>query len=296
MSGGIILSGDRGPMYSHSFYMLTIAAQFADGRNLRRSNYPPRGIGSAASAILAKLDGRHQDVRASEHEKRLVRLWIDSGATYAGTYAALGTGSVGHYGGKQRPGRPDLEWESTRAAQSVLKRRCATCHKGAMSLPTSPSDNKRLVPWAEGHMNSLATGRSQRKNPVFRFNRHLVYNLSRPEKSLLLLAPLAKSSGGFGICPETVFADRSDPDCRTMAKAVSEAKAYLDKIKRFDMPGFQPRHEWVREMQRYGLLTAEFDTATATVDVYELERKYWQSQWHEPPNAPGGAAAVTPSP
>ena len=42
MAGGIILSGDRGPMFSHSYYSLTVSAQFADGRNLRKSNYPPR--------------------------------------------------------------------------------------------------------------------------------------------------------------------------------------------------------------------------------------------------------------
>jgi hypothetical protein len=296
MSGGIILAGDRGPMYSHSFYMLTIAAQFADGRNLRKSNYPARDIGSAASAILAKLDGKHHKVRATAREKRLVRLWTDCGSTYAGTYAALGTGSIGHYGGRQRPSRPDMAWESTRAAQSAMKRRCATCHKGATALPASPSDNKRLVPWAEGHMNSLATGKSQRKNPVFRFNRHLVYNLTRPKKSLLLLAPLARAAGGFGVCPETVFADRSDPDFRTLANAIVDAKAYLDGIKRFDMPGFQPRREWIREMQRYGLLPDELDTARTPIDVYQLEYEYWQSQWYRPTGMPGGSADPTASP
>ena len=30
----------------------------------------------------------------------------------------------------------------------------------------------------------------------------------------------------------------------------------LDEMKRFDMPGFQPRDAWVREMRRYGVLAA----------------------------------------
>ena len=59
------------------------------------------------------------------------------------------------------------------------------------ALPTAPSDTKRMVPWGEGPMNALASGRSQRHNPAFRFNRHLLYNLSRPANSLLLPAPLA---------------------------------------------------------------------------------------------------------
>lgn len=49
-----------------------------------------------------------------------------------------------------------------------------------------------------------------------------------------------------------------------------------------DMSGFQPQHEWVREMQRYGMLPPSLDDAAATIDVYQLERKYWQSQWYRP--------------
>ncbi len=32
-SGGVILTGDRGPYYSHSYFTLTVREQFADGRN-----------------------------------------------------------------------------------------------------------------------------------------------------------------------------------------------------------------------------------------------------------------------
>ena len=31
--GGVILSGDRGPMFSHSYYSLVVWKQVADGRN-----------------------------------------------------------------------------------------------------------------------------------------------------------------------------------------------------------------------------------------------------------------------
>ena len=34
-------------------------------------------------------------------------------------------------------------------------------------------------------------------------------------------------------------------------------KEQLEKVKRFDMPGFRPRPDWVREMKRYGVLAAE---------------------------------------
>ena len=281
MSGGLILTGDRGPMFSHSYYALTIAGEVSHGSNLRKSNYPPRALGSSASRLLKRFERR-----ASEREKRLLRLWIDSGAVYASTYAALGTGSIGDYSGKQAA-RPDLAWPSTRAAQDVLKRRCAGCHKGPMALPTSPSDNKGLVPWGEGPMNALATGKSQRGNPVFRFNRHMLYNLSRPAKSLLLLAPLAPDAGGLGKLKKgggctAVFEDTADPDYQTLLRAIDEAAKHLDRIKRFDMPGFQPCAEYLREMKRFGLLPASFDPSRDRVDVYALERRYWRSQWYRP--------------
>lgn len=288
MAGGFILSGDRGPMFSHSFYLLTIGAEFVDGRNLRKSNYPPRSLGSAASPLLEKLDGSHFDAKLSDHERRMLRLWIDSGATYAGTYAALGTGSIGHYA-NHGIDRPDLAWPSIQAAQQVLTRRCAGCHHAERALPNSPSDNKGLVPWGERAMNDLALRKSQRNNPVFRFNRHLLYNLSRPEKSLQLLAPLAKDAGGYGICegqegkPASVFATPDDPDYQTLLEAVRDAKSHLDTIRRFDMPGFQPRPEYVREMRRYGILpvTGKEDQP---IDVYAADRAYWQSTWHRPRN------------
>ena len=291
MAGGVVLSGDRGPMFSHSYYMLTICAQISDGRNLRKSNYPPRALGSSASPVMTLLDGSHYDANLTPHERTMVRLWIDSGAAYPGTYAALGTGMIGHYA-RGRIDRQDLGWPSVKAGRQVLKTRCAACHVKESSLPESPSDNRRLVPWAEGTMNRLAGGKSQRNHPAFRYSRHILYNLSRPEKSLLLLAPLSKEAGGYGICKgkradtasaAAVFRGTDDSDYRLLLRAVQDAGKYLKGIKRFDMPGFRPRHEYVREMKRYGLLAESFDPATGPIDVYQTDRAYWQSLWYQPP-------------
>jgi len=75
-------------------------------------NIAPRKIGSSASRLMKKIDGSHHDVKLSETEHKFVRLWIESGAPYAGTYAALGTGMVS----------PPIQNE-------VWKRRCVSCHK-----------------------------------------------------------------------------------------------------------------------------------------------------------------------
>ena len=47
-------------------------------------------FGSSASKLLTYFHEDHYDVKATALERATVRLWIDSSAVYAGTYAALG--------------------------------------------------------------------------------------------------------------------------------------------------------------------------------------------------------------
>ena len=39
--------------------------------------------------------------------------------------------------------------------------------------------------------------------------------------------------------------------------------------------------DWVREMKRYGVLTAEVKFGDP-IDIYATERKYWESLWFKP--------------
>jgi hypothetical protein len=116
-----------------------------------------------------------------------------------------------------------------------------------------------------------------------------VFNLTRPDHSLLLLAPLDRTAGGYGLCRDQrglaaqVFATKNDPDYQTLLAMIAAGKRYLDSIKRFDMPGFQPLPQYLREMQRYGILPPE-RSALAPVDGYELDRRYWKSLWYRRPN------------
>jgi len=270
-------------MYSHSYYTLTVRKEFVDGRNLRKSNYAPRAIGSPASPLMKRLDGDHYKAKLSAHEKKMVRLWIDTGAAYPGTYAALGSGMLGHYSDNQRLTRQDRNWPVTAAARDVVRRRCASCHKGDRRLPDSPSDNKGMVGWTERR--ELV---QRRDFPILRYNRHILYNLSRPTKSMLLLAPLARDAGGYAQseptkahCP-VVFKTTADADYQTLLGAVTQAKAYIDKITRFDMPNFVPRLEYVRELKRYGILDERFILGRDEIDVYKTDRKYWASFHYRP--------------
>jgi hypothetical protein len=270
-SGGVILTGDRGPIYSHSYYNLTIHGQIADGRNKAVSNYAPRALGSSASALMTKLTSAHHGVNATAHETKLVKFWIESGAPYPGTYAALGTGMIGGYAENQLE-HPDANWPATQKATETLRRRCATCHtEKMMPLPASASDDQKLPPW-----NPL-----QKVDYRRHVSRHLLYNLTRPEKSMLLLAPLTVEAGGYGLCKSPVLTNPADPDYQTLLSSIEEARKYLDEVKRFDMPGFVPRDAWVREMKRFGILPPSAG-AQQSIDYYAVERDYWKSLWYKP--------------
>ncbi|MCX6954901.1 MAG: hypothetical protein NTV51_22315 [Verrucomicrobia bacterium] len=277
-AGRLLLTGDRGPMYSHSYYMLTIAHLFSDGRNKATSNYAPRSLGSSASRLLKLVDGSHYGVKATPAQHRLLRLWIDSGAAYPGTYAALGSGMIGAYAENQ-PVDTDHDWPATRAAGDAIARRCAACH----------SEKERALPRALADERGVSFWRPDMHDPRLLTSRHIVFNLSRPEKSLILLAPLAESAGGWGLCrdpktkqPASVFADTSDADYQKLLALCVAGRDHLARVKRFDMPGFQPRRDWVREMVRYGVLPAGSEHATYPLDPYAVERRYWQSLWYAP--------------
>lgn len=269
-AGGVILAGDHGPMFSHSYVTLTVNRQFADGRDEPKSNLPPRSIGSSASPLMKKIQGAHHGARLSPRETDMVRFWIESGAAYPGTYAALGGGSIGGYYANTLA-ENDAEWPASKTAAAVFARRCASCHAGERSLPRYLSDENDLSFW-----------RPDWNDPKLKRSRHLVFNLSRPEKSLFLLAPLAPQAGGYGLCrtdgngAPDVFAETSDADYQALLAMCAAGKQRLETIGRFDMPGFRPPAPYIREMKRYNVLPRDLPN-DAPIDVYQTDRAYWRS-------------------
>lgn len=314
--GGIQLTGDLGPLYSHSYYWLSMLDQLGDNRNRAQSNYPPYALGDAASPLMQKIRKGHHQVKLSDYEQKMVQYWLHAGAPYLGSYAGLGTGVIGADFGSHRIDRSDLKLASIEAYQDVLERRCSACHQTLNATKRSSEfwplrdllnarrDEKngakkvgerwepvRPLPNATSDVMMNAEG-IQYGSAVCAYLRHAVFNLTRPEKSTLLMAPLAQVAGGYATDeealnghPAVVFKDTSDPDYQIMLGAIQDMADFLNKdLKRWYMPGFKPHPSYIREMKRYGVLPECFDVDTDLINVYETDAKYFQMQHYYPPN------------
>jgi len=132
--------------------------------------------------------------------------------------------------------------------------------------------------------------------PTFRTSRHNIFDLTKPDESLVLMVPLSKEAGGYAegktgdpkkmavnlatrpkkYVHAVIFESKDDPDCQAILAHLEAARKRLNVIKRFDMPGFQPCYDYLREMKKYGVLEADFDLRNPPkVDAYELDLKYY---------------------
>ena len=266
LAGGVLLTGDRGPMFSHSYFELTRMRQVADGRNQAFSNRDPYTIGAVASPLMEKVHNKHHNVELSQNEQDYIRYWIEVGAPYPGTYGALGSGMIGGYA-ENKQVLTDFDWPEAKVLSKVVSSRCVSCHQDSLNLPVALSDEIGLSFWQPSFT-----------DPRLQYSRHRLFNLTQPELSLMVLAPLAKEAGGLGICvSETgvVFKTANDPDYLTILDLNKRGMQELHSIKRFDMPDFRPPAAYVREMQRFGVLPPEIDSSRTEIDVYQADRMYW---------------------
>ncbi len=238
--GRVNLTGDKTPRYTMSYLTMQTRGLVSDGRNQPKSNYEPYKIGSAASRLMTLLDGSHYKAKLSDAETRMVRLWIETSATYPGTYASLGCG-----------------YYHVHFPYGKLHKRCAGCHDREV--------NNR----GKKHMVLHFGGRSIHRPGS-------LCNLTQPEKSRMLRGPLAKEAGGLGACKETIFADKNDPLYKEMLASLHGAHNRLYEGKRFDMFGFRPNEHYIREMQRFGFLPKDLKPDDP-IDIFAVDRAYWDS-------------------
>jgi hypothetical protein len=206
---------------------------------------------------------------------------------------------IGGYRENEQVDHPGTEWPETKRAVAAIHRRCVSCHP---KIPKHLSDNSAISFW-----------RPDWGDPNLARTRHIVFNLTKPEKSLMLRAPLSESAGGDGLCQDKtkqrpndsaagpseaksagLFESTADPDYQAILAMIDAGRQSLSQRKRFDMPGFQPTPQYVREMKRYGVLEPDFKLGSDPIDVYQTDRAYWRSLWHQPSSGALGKRGQVP--
>jgi hypothetical protein len=269
--GRLSLEGDMGVTYSISYYSLAMREQIGDGRN-GLGNQPPRSLGSSASALLRKLEGGHYDVKASRDDWLKVWAWTEAAAPFCGTYGGLRNQ-------EQQNTKVGVFANQTRG---ILQRRCYSCHN-----PNGKGPQNRLVESYDVEQRSKLidrpTGRYERivleDDPVRYFSWNVLLNATRPEKSAVLLAPLAEDAGGWAACPN-VFDSKDDPDYKKVLAALLSWQKQWRKSRSFGSPTFQVNHQYIREMVRFGILPEGVDTED--INPYRTDRLYWDMFHHKP--------------
>jgi len=159
---------------------------------------------------------------------RLV-TWVDLNAPYYGTYlltryhANFGRCAVGDY----------------KPLWSALNDACASCHRLQGDLPGVPEEVFReKIDRGKYGFTWAGKDRYNTRNAV-------LVNLTHPEQSRLLRAPLAKSAGGLGLCSKAVFADTSDGRYQAALAVLRTWATDLARHPREDMVGARGCPEYV---------------------------------------------------
>jgi mono/diheme cytochrome c family protein len=265
---GIDLTGDRTRFFCESYDHLVERA-LVDWFQPFANDYDentPRTLGAIVSRIRPKLeDPKHCGKVIPPEMRRRVWAWIDANVPYYGTYTyatvpdargnpiTRGPGARcswqvdGGWNAKSwrtsSGGRPHWFYDGVKP---VFDKRCMDCHQretyngGTWGFGGGPMDQAMAVSsrlWQDrglaAHMATERYGTSILYGPEFRIN------LTRPENSALLTAPLAKAAGGRGLCNSAdgspVFATADDPDYQTMLRGIRVAQARLYAWPRVDM-------------------------------------------------------------
>ncbi len=249
-AGNMSLEDDMGLGFSISYHQLREKRGMINVRS--SGDDAPYSKGSGGSQLVKVLSEPHHDVNLSPRELRRIKLWLDVGASFAGSYAAVGSASR------------DLKIQVSDEVAQMYVNRCGECHNTTLKKPMFTGEIRRLGE----------------------------FNVSRPEKSLLLMAPLAKSAGGLGLCrPKkekeqredfAVIESKDDPAWKLLEQVVTEAVQEHGGPRWFEEE-FAPRDFYVREMKRFEVLPEDYDPDTEDFDPYQIDAAYFRKLYEHGP-------------
>jgi len=239
--GQLDLSGDK-TRYFNMAYNQLVEMSWVHYVAMDNADYAPnvpKTYGSTVSRICDYLDKPHQGVTVPPEDRRTIYTWIDANVPYYGVY---------HYTDGRVRGARD-RWYAQKKNQwfdrgflPVFRRRCYKCHARQIDV-SRPWDAVRHVTVTSKVWNGIALmhhGFAHWDPYTTLYGPAQRINLTHPEYSQVLTAPLPKAAGGLGLCRPKEgmprpFADRSDPDYQAMLQALRRGQETLTDHPRVDM-------------------------------------------------------------
>jgi hypothetical protein len=220
---GIDLRGDKTDAFSLGYEHLRRYVR-VPGTRQDPPTIPAKAQGAIASPLVQMLEKGHNDVRLTAEEFERLVTWIDLNAPYYGSYAIT---------------RYDANFgrcvvQDARPLWQALGQRCFECHKTRSVPPNLPEEGFSRFGKHEGRDFHWST------KDRYDTGNALLINLTHPEQSRLLRAPLAKESGGLGLHKENSFKTAGDPAYQAALKVLQGWAAQLRQHPRDDMPGATP--------------------------------------------------------
>lgn len=274
-TAAVILTGDRGALNINSRFILRVRGKLNTGFN-KWGNQDPYTFGSGGSKIMEKAEGKHHNKKFDETSMKILRAWLDTGSMQVGTFASANTGFAHNYYYDRLHRREKARPENIAAVDNTIRSRCAKCHiHGDGHLP--------LLSWGDdwGHMPVPKNGGGVKPSA---FSRQFYYNYTRPEKSLVLLKPLAKSAGGLADdkdkkCHPIVFSDKNDADYQKILQNFKELADWLKQDSPFqNEPNFHPNIGYIKTMQKCKILPPDHPLKKP-LDAMQIDEEYFK--WQE---------------
>ena len=274
-TANVVLEGHLSPRLIQSYYILKARGQLSTGFN-QWGNREPYSFGSGGSPFMKKIDGSHHGVKVDEQSQNLLRAWLDTGSMHVGTYAAAGTGFLHEYYTDKSFNREQLFGKDlVKTINETLNARCTKCHTRGDSKPWAFANEyeygKMRVPDGSGGF-----GSSKSYGIYF-------YNLTKPEKSRVVDAPLAKTAGGLaennkkGKHP-VIFENKDDPDYKKLLSCITQVADYMKKNFPFqNSPDFRPSRGYIRQMQKCKILPKDWNENTP-IDAMKIDEEYFKWQ------------------
>jgi hypothetical protein len=239
--GYVDLSGDKTRFFNMGYNQLVDRGlvNYANMNGTDHGETTPKAVGAIVSRIREKIETDHSGQVLPLVDRQRIYAWIDSGIPYYGTYTFINTNSTG---GRGRWYTRDKNKWFAKDFMPVFTRRCYDCHARQVNRQTynyGPRHPDKTVMvtsrvWDDQALMTAGFSSIARMGPSHRIN------LTHPEWSQMLTAPLAEEAGGLGLCRAAdgapyIFKDRSDPDYEAMAEALGKGRDGLLTDPRVDM-------------------------------------------------------------